>query len=161
MSPLATDTIRNLPVEETYHIAETPLPDGTVLKQLFQYVLLPGGAKGWQLVDEKLRAFDESFKDTRYAPAPWVPPGTETLTPNASGPCCPGGPTRLDLRRQLILGFGDPQAIITSKGLDTFRLQFFKAHPSTLSLLHMMALKHGGEWAEAMAFVTPVFKDIL
>jgi hypothetical protein len=145
-NPLATETIMGLPVEETYNVVETTLPNGKIFKQLFQRVRLPDGTEDWQLVDEKIKAFEERFRDTTTVPNNWQSPGTEVLTARdreTVHTIQQGGMTRIDMRRQLILGLGDPDAIIQAKGLDEFRIKFFKAHPSTLTLLHMMAVKHG------------------
>jgi len=146
INPLATETILGLPVEETYKVVETTLPNGRVFKQLFQRVLMPDGTEDWQLVDEKLKAFDARFQDTTTIPANWKSPVTEVLTAKdreTAHTIQQGGMTRIDMRRQLILGLGDPNIIVQGHGLDDARLKFFKLHPSTLTLLHMMAVKHG------------------
>ena len=80
--------------------------------------------------------------------------------------------TRIDMRRQLILGLGDPDIIIQAKSLDESRIKFFKLHPSTLTLLHMMAVKHGDItetkpdgrkvnhfWGTAASYISSPFPD--
>ena len=54
-NPLSTETILGLPVEETYKVLETTLPNGKIFKQLFQRVRTQNGIEDWQLVDEKLK----------------------------------------------------------------------------------------------------------
>ena len=176
-NPLATETIVGLPVEETYNIVETKLPNGKVFKQLFQRVLMPDGTEDWQLVDEKLKAFDARFQDTTTIPANWKAPGTEVLTAKdreTIHTIKQGGMTRIDMRRQLILGLGDPNIIVQGKGLDEARIKFFKLHPSTLTLLHMMAAKHGDTteklpdgrtvnhpWGTVASLITSPYPDII
>lgn len=182
-NPLATQTIMGLPVEEIYHVVETKLPNGRVFKQLFQRVYLPDGKEDWQLVDEKLRAVDEARKalEARYAgtgtvPKDWKQPDTEVLDRKdgadreTDATIMAGGITRIDLRRQLVLGLGDERRIIQNKGLDESQIKFFKLHPSTLTLLHQLAIKHGNfrddkgdwhMWGEVAKLINPPYPDSL
>lgn len=176
-NPLSTETITGLPVEEIYKIVETVLPNGKVYKQLFQRVRLQSGDEDWQLVDEKIKAFNDRFGDTTTIPNNWKSPDTEVLTAKdreTAQTVQAGGMTRIDMRRQLVLGLGDPDIIIQAKGLDEHRIKFFKMHPSTLSLLHMMAVRHGDIietkndgrkvkhfWKTAASFIHSPFPDSL
>lgn len=176
-NPLSTQTVLGLPVEETYDVVETKLRNGKIIKQLFQRVITAEGVEDWQLVDEKIKAFNERFGDTTTIPANWKAPSTEVLTAKdreTVHTVQQGGMTRIDMRRQLTLGLGDPDRIIQAKGLDEARVKFFKAHPSTLTLLHMMAVKHGDYtevktdgrrvkhfWGTVASFITSPFPDSL
>ncbi|CAK0760286.1 conserved hypothetical protein [Azospirillaceae bacterium] len=176
-NPLATETIMGLSIDDTYRVVETTLPNGKTFKQLFQKVRLPDGTEDWQLVDEKIKAFNERFGDTTTIPNNWKAPGTEVLTAKdreTVQTIQAGGMTRIDMRRQLILGLGDPDIIIQAKGLDTSQIRFFKLHPSTLTLLHMMAVHHGDIietkpdgrkvkhlWATVASLISSPFPDSL
>lgn len=178
-NPLATQTIMGVSIEETYRILETPLPDGTVFKQLFHYVTNGKGELVWQLVDEKLKAIDdkrreidERFKDTKKSkPSNWDQPKTETLerkeqeTDDTLGA---GGITRINMSRALMLNLGDPQRIIDQKGLDSQRIAHFLKEPKLFTMLCMMAYKHGDItdkdgrkylWKTASTFLKPPFPD--
>lgn len=163
MSRLDTETILGLPVEQVYGFADMTMPDGTKSQKLVQRARTPEGAIVWEEVNEKLKAFDERFSKTDTIPGSWQEPTTEVLTPKereTADTIKSGGVTRLDMRRQLILGLGDPQTIIQHKALDDARIKFFQKHPSTLTLLYMMAKAHGGEWATAVQYIKPVYSDI-
>jgi hypothetical protein len=179
-NPLATQTIMGVPVEETYRVIETMLPDGTVFKQLFHHVINEeNGELTWQLVDEKLKAIDDKrkemdarFKDTaKSKPSNWDPPQTETLkkkeqeTDETLGA---GGITRINMSRVLMLNLGDPQKIIDQKGLDSQRIAQFKKEPRLLTTLCMMAYKHDDiidkegrrlSWRTASTFLKPAYPD--
>lgn len=172
-NPLSTQTITTIPVEETYRVVDTVLPDGGIFKQLFQYVINDKGDQVWQLVDEKLRAIDErrremeeQFKNATSQPSNWSQPKTTTLVPKdreSDYTLVHGGITRIDMRRALLLNLGDPQAIIKQKGLDSQRITHFKKEPKLFTLLCMMAHKHGDTadfpWRTASEFLSPPFPD--
>ena len=178
-NPLATQTIMGVPVEETYIVIETKLPDETVFKQLFQHVIDENGKLSWQLVDEKLKAIDDKrkemdarFNDTvKSKPNNWDQPKTETLkkkeqeTDETLGA---GGITRINMSRALLLNLGDPQRIIDQKGLDSQRIAHFQREPKLFTMLCMMAYKHGDItdkegrkyfWKTASTFLKPPFPD--
>jgi len=167
MTNLAAQTMVGLPPEAVYKTIFTELPDGTKLPQLFQLVRYPDGSEKWELTSERIRAFEESFGDTKTIPANWSAPDTEVLSRNdpittsreTIDTVKLGGMTRIDLRRILILNLGDPQAIIRQKGLDSQRLARFEKDKAFFTTLCMMAHEHGGEWRKAREFLHPAYPD--
>jgi hypothetical protein len=148
---IATQTVTGGSLTDTYGVAKITLPDGTIQNRPVQRAWNDKGDVVWEFVDEKIAAFDARFKGTETIPDNWKPPGTEAITAK------PDNKTREDVNRMLLLTLGDPKTIIANKGLTERHINHFQAHPSTLTLVTMLANSHGGEWADAAKFLKPAY----
>jgi hypothetical protein len=129
-----TDTLSG-----TYGTAETKMPDGTVVPVLVKKITNPDGGVGWQIIDDRVMAFEAANADTEFPAAPHSAPTTAVLT-------------KKNDEEDAHLGafLGDPRRIIERGGLDTEKLAHMKLHPASLTMARRLCNVVGGVWLQVL-----------
>lgn len=129
-----TDTLSG-----TYGTAETTMPDGTVVPVLVKKINNPDGTVGWQIIDDRVIAFEAANAKTEFPASPLLPPTTAVLT-------------RKNDEEDANLGafLGDPKRIIAQGGLDTDRIAHMKLHPASLTMARRLCGVVGGIWLQVL-----------
>jgi hypothetical protein len=147
-------------LEETYGVAEIRFPDGTQMTLPVQRATTPEGREVIEFVQDKIAEFEARFADTTTIPSDWKIPESEILSPLPGHDPQALNRTRQDVQRALILALGDPEQITRQGGFSDRIAQHLKQHPSTASLLGMLAQTQGGEWASVIPFLRPLYQVV-
>ena len=131
----------------SYGVARTTLPDGTVTESIVEHLRYPDGRTAWIAVEDRIKQFEDRFKDTETQPNTLAPVTTDAIFRAHEGP----SPTRIHLSDKLVMVLGDPDWIIANKQLAPEKLAHLKKNPSEVSLLRGLCRLAGGKWSTVLS----------
>jgi hypothetical protein len=136
----------------SYGIARTTLPDGTVTESIVEQIRYPDGRTAWITVEDRIKQFEERFKDTETQPDTLAPVTTDAIFKEHTT-ISEGSPTRIHLSAKLVQVLGDPDWIIANKQIAPEKLVHLKKNLSEVSLLRGLCRLAGGKWSTVLSYL--------
>lgn len=142
----------------TYSTAKVVMPDGTTFPILVRRVLKGDGTYGTVVIDDIKESFEKRFNNTSTIPNDLLPITTETLTKKDDINNEESQRIRL-ISGDMIAFLGDPDRILTQKGLDPEKLEHLKKHSASATMAKRICIAMGGKWAEVAKYIPSVYAN--